>query len=88
MQYNPYTPAASKKYEIETKIEKYKNTYDELCLKTKDTRNWGARFFDFLPALASFICLTVVPGTCREHEKLLRKILQSNIFACYHVGVR
>ena len=28
-------------------------------------------FFDFLPALAAFLCLTVLPGTCREHEKIL-----------------
>ena len=42
MQHNPYTPAASKKYEIEKKIEKYKNISDELCKKQK-IREIGAK---------------------------------------------
>ena len=53
MQYNPYTPAASKKYEVEKKIKKYKNIYDELCQNTQKYEKLGClNSFDFLPALA------------------------------------
>ena len=72
MQYNPYTPAATKKYEIEKKSKKYKNIYDELCQIT-EIREIGVLdfFLIFCRNLPGFFCLTVLPGTCREHEEIL-----------------
>ena len=54
MQYNPYTPAASKKYEIEKKNRKNTKIFMMNSAKKTKVRQIGVLVFCCLPALAEF----------------------------------
>ena len=66
---------------IEKKIGKHKKiNYDELCPKNNKYEKLGCLiFFDFCRRLPDFF-LAVLPGTCRESEKLERYKRNTRIF--------
>ena len=52
-----------------THIYTYIYIYDEVCQNIM--RSWGAKFLISSSTCRAFFCLTVLPGTCWEHENFL-----------------